>query len=187
MPYIYNEIVHHFFEEIKPLFINYLRKNFNIDYDEIMGIYTETWIDVRENIISQRVEEHTNWRAYILRIGWNKANKFVSRRPVIISTEDDKFDRAEFENAYKKEYEQVESIYNDPALKAVLGAELSYIPNPCNKILNLYYFDHFSMHQIADMMNYSSYRSANVMKNRCFEKLKTRVLNAVKHLGILEN
>lgn len=68
MPYDFNEIVHLFFEEIKPLFINYLRKNYNIDYDEIMGLYTETWIDVCENIISQRVEEHTNWRAYILRI-----------------------------------------------------------------------------------------------------------------------
>lgn len=185
MPYEYNEIVHNYFEEIKPLFINYLRKNFNLDYDEIMGLYTETWIDVRENIIAQRLEEHTNWRAYILRIGWNKASKLASRRPVMVSTEDDRFDHAEFEESYRKEYDQEESVYADPALKVVLGTELSYIPDPCNKILNLYFFDHFSMQQIADMMNYSSYRSANVVKNRCFDKLKTRVLTAVKNLGII--
>ena len=42
------------------------------------------------------------------------------------------------------------------------------------------------MKEIADSMNYSDARSANVIKNRCRDKIKERVLNAVRRLGILD-
>ena len=115
-----------------------------------------------------------------------QACKFASRTRQIPSFDDDHSDREEFENAYLKEKEAEKSIYNDPELKAVLAAELSYIPDPCNKILKMYYFDDFSMKKIADSFNYSSSRSANVVRNRCLEKIKIRVLNAVRRLGILD-
>ena len=43
------------------------------------------------------------------------------------------------------------------------------------------------MKEIADSMNYSSSRSAITTKNRCMDKLKARVLNTVRYLGILSN
>ena len=188
MPYDYNDIVRQFYEELKPLFINYLRKNFNISYDEIMDIYTDVWIDVRNNIIHGRVDANTHWKAYILRMGWNQANKKATRRPQDIDSYDDEtFNRDEFEKKYTEEKIAETSIYEDPDMQAVLAAELSYIPDPCNKILKLYYFDNLSMKEIADSMNYSSSRSAITTKNRCMDKLKARVLNTVRYLGILSN
>ncbi len=71
-------------------------------------------------------------------------------------------------------------------MQEILAAELSYIPDPCNKILKLYYFDELSMKEIAESMNYSSSRSAITTKNRCMDKLKTRVMDAVRRLGILD-
>lgn len=187
MPYEYNDIVHQFFEELKPLFVNYLRKNFPLDYDEIMNIYTEVWIDVRSNIQRGKVESGTKWKSYILRMGWNQANKKVTRRHRDIDSYDDEnFNRDEFERKYTEEKAAEISIYEDPDMKAVLNAELSYIPDPCNKILKLYYFEELSMIEIADAMNYSSSRSAITTKNRCMDKLKARVVNAVRRLGILD-
>ena len=186
MPYEYNDIVHQFFEELKPLFVNYLRKNFTITYNEIMDIYTDVWIDVRSNIQRGKVEKGTKWKAYILKMGWNQANKRATRRPHDIdSYDDEKFNRDEFEKKYTEEKAAETSIYEDPNMQAVLAAELSYIPDPCNKILKLYYFDELSMKEIADSMNYSTSRSAITTKNRCMDKLKERVKNAVRRLGIL--
>lgn len=187
MPYEYNDIVRQFFEELKPLFVNYLRKNFTLDYDEIMDIYTDVWIDVRNNITRGRVETGTKWKAYILKMGWNQANKKATRRPRDIDSYDDdeNFNRDEFEKKYTEEKAAETSIYEDPDMQAVLAAELSYIPDPCNKILKLYYFDELSMKEIADSMNYSTSRSAITTKNRCMDKLKARVVNAVRCLGIL--
>lgn len=186
MPYDYDNIVHQYYEELKPLFVNYLRKNFILSYDEAMFIYTEVWIAVRENIRRGRVEAGTKWKAYILRMGWNQANNIATRRQYIEYIDDEKFNRGEFERKYTEERAADQSIYEDPELQAVLAAELSYIPDPCNKILKLYYFDELSMKEIADAMNYSSANSAKTTKNRCMDKLKARMINAVRRLGILD-
>lgn len=186
MAFDYDNIVHKFFEELKPLFVNYLRRNFTISYDEAMDVYTDVWIDVRSNIQRGKVEKGTKWKAYILKMGWNQANKIATRRPHDVdSYDDDKFSRDDFEKKYTEEKAAETSIYEDPEMQAVLAAELSYIPDPCNKILKLYYFDELSMKEIADSMNYSNSRSAITTKNRCMEKLKDRVINAVRRLGIL--
>lgn len=182
----YNEIVHRNFEEIKQPFVNFLRKNFKIGYDDIMDIYVNVWIDVRDNIRNGRTGRVRSWRSYIFNLGWKQACKFATRKKQIPSFDDENFDREEFEREYLKEREAEISIYDDPQLKAVLGAELSYIPDPCNKILKMYYFDKFSMKEIADSMNYSDARSANVIRNRCRDKIKERVLKAVRRLGILD-
>lgn len=186
MPYEYNDIVRQFFEELKPLFVNILRKNFTISYDEAMDIYTDVWIDVRSNIACGKVQPGTKWKAYIIRMGLNQANKIATRRPIDVDSYDDvKFNRDDFEKKYTEEKAAETSIYEDPDMQAALAAELSYIPDPCNKILKLYYFDELSMKEIADSMNYSNSRSAITTKNRCMEKLKARVVNAVRRLGIL--
>ena len=182
----YNEIVHRNFEEMKTPFVNFLRKNFKIDYDDIMDIYVNVWIDVRDNIQHRKTEHVKSWRSYIFNLGWKQACKFATRKKQIPSFDDENFDREEFEKKYTEEQEAEKSIYNDPDLKTVLAAELSYIPNPCNNILKMYYFDDRSMKDIADTMNYSNSRSANVVRNRCLEKIKQRVLNAVRQLGILD-
>lgn len=186
MPTDFYEIVHQHFEEMKTPFINYLRKNFKIDYDEIMDIYMNVWIDVRDNIRNGKTERVKSWRSYIFKLGWMQACKFATRKRNIPSFDDETFDRESFEKEYTEQKEAEKSIYNDPELKAVLAAELSYIPDPCNKILKMYYFDEISMRTIADEMNYSNARSANVVKNRCFERIKQRMLNAVRRLGILD-
>ena len=182
----YNEIVHRNFEEMKTPFVNFLRKNFKIDYDDIMDIYVNVWIDVRDNIRNGKTERVRSWRSYIFNLGYKQACKFATRTRHIPSFDDVNFDGEEFEREYLKEKEAEKSIYNDPEMKAMLAAELSYIPDPCNKILKMYYFDDFSMKEIADSFNYSNSRSANVVRNRCLEKIKIRVLNAVRRLGILD-
>ena len=182
----FNEIVHRNFEEMKTPFINFLRKNFKIDYDDIMDIYVNVWIDVRDNIRNRKTERVKSWRSYIFNLGWKQACKFATRKRQIPSFDDENFDREEFEREYLKQQEAEKSIYNDPDLKAILAAELSYIPDPCNNILRMYYFDERSMKDIADTMNYNNSRSANVVRNRCLERIKQRVFNAVRRLGILD-
>lgn len=183
---VYDNIVRQWYEDIKPLFINYLRKNFYIDYDGIMDIYQNVWEDVHSNIKRGRVKKDTKWTAYILKMGWNQAYKHKIRRPQQQSLDDESFDLQGFELELARQRQEEEpSIYDDPAVKGVLGAELSYIPNPCNKILKLYYFDELTMTEIADSMNYSSSDSVKTTKNRCMDKLRKRVLSAVKRLGVI--
>lgn len=192
MEYDYNDIVNRWFEELRHPFINYIRNNFRMSYDDINDLYSESWMELRKIIVSNRATDN-KWRALLFKIGWRMADRKATCRPVMISIDqinndekDGEFNRGKFEleNAVRKM--DYKSVYEDPELQAVLGAELSYIPDPCSKILKMYYFDEFSMKEIADAMNYRSSDSAKTMKNRCLDKLKARVKDAVRLLGIID-
>lgn len=190
MPYDYDNIAHQWFEELKMPFINYIRANFSISYDEVMDLYTDTWLEVRRIILEDRAND-TKWKALIFKIGWRQADKIATRRPKHISINpgddaEETFNVGLFEAEKAAQFAEAKTVYEDPDLQAVLGAELSYIPDPCNKILKLYYFDELSMTEIAEAMNYGSSRSAITTKNRCMDKLKERVKNAVRRLGIID-
>lgn len=192
MSYDYDNIVHQWFEEYKTPFVNYIRANFVIDYDGAMDLYVTSWLEIRKIILENRAIDN-KWKSLLFLIGKRQAIKEYERLPRIESMSahspnDESFNRKQFEyeQGARKLADYYTSVYEDPELKAVLGAELSYIPDPCNKILKLYYFDEFSMTEIAQAMNYKTSRSAITTKNRCMDKLKARVVNAVRRLGILD-
>ncbi len=194
MPYEYYNIAHEWYEEIKPFFINYIYRNFNLSRDEVYDIYHDTWVEVHKIIREERAENDTKWRALIFKIGWRRANKVATRRPQHQSIDDgagsegddERFNKTEFEMEKAVQEMQYQSVYADPELQALLGTELNYIPNPCRQILNFYYFDNMSMQEIAECMNYKTARSAITTKKRCFEKFKARMWKAARRLGIFD-
>ncbi len=191
MPYDYENIVREWFEDLKLPFTNYIRANFIMSYDEAIDLYTDVWLELRKIILENRATDN-RWKALIFLIGKRQAQKIAERRPTQISLSSDtdeaeeNFNRGLFEAEKAARKMEAKSVYEDPDLQAVLGAELSYIPDPCNKILKLYYFDEMSMTEIAEAMNYRNSRSAITTKNRCMEKLRERIKRAVHRLGIID-
>lgn len=187
----FNDIAREWFEEWKMPFINYIRANFRVSYDDARDLYTETWIELRNVIVEKRATDN-RWRSLIFVIGWRMALKTAERRPQVLSVDqnwdgaDEKFNIVEFEMEKKLQMKNQKAYYEDPELKLVLAAELSCIPEPCNKILKLYYEGEMNMTEIAQTMNYSGPRSAIVTKKRCFEKLKARVKNTARMIGLID-
>lgn len=190
----YTGIVRQYYEELYRPFMNLLRSRYSdLSADTIEDLYHDVWIDVRTNILNNKVEKNTKWKAYIFKIGLFKANN-ISTRGIKTSSldisnfddDDDKFNPLEMEVERKRMQDEEPDIYQDLDLKDVLARELSYIPEPCNKILKFYYYEGLSMKMIAETMNYSSQDTAKVTKKRCFDKLKKRVMDSVRRLGIID-
>lgn len=190
----YTGIVRQYYEELYRPFINLLRSRYSdLSADTIEDLYHDVWIDVRTNILNGKVEKNTKWKAYIFKIGLFKANNVSTRgiKTASLDTsnfgdDDEKFNPLEMEVERKRMQDEDPDIYQDPELKDVLARELSYIPEPCNKVLKFYYYEGLSMKMIAEAMNYSSQDTAKVTKKRCFDKLKERVMNSVRRLGIID-
>lgn len=190
----YTGIVRQYYEELYRPFINLLRSRYSdLSADTIEDLYHDVWIDVRTNILNGKVEKNTKWKAYIFKIGLFKANNISTRgiKTASLDTsnfgdDDEKFNPLEMEVERKRMQDEEPDIYQDPELKDVLARELSYIPEPCNKVLKFYYYEGLSMKMIAEAMNYSSQDTAKVTKKRCFDKLKERVMNSVRRLGIID-
>lgn len=185
MEYEYDDIVQKWFEELKTPFINLLCSRYKLGYDDAMDIYCDTWTDVYDNIKNGKVQSGTNWKAYIFRMGLNKANKLVTRGPQFDSIDAEAFNQAEFDKAYNSEAERHPAIYRNPEVLAVLQRVLSYIPDPCNTIFNLY-INKFTMEQIAGAMNYKNADTAKNTKKRCMDKLRNRVMEAVRLSGVFD-
>lgn len=186
MPYNYDNIVQEYFENLKQPFQNYLRKFFRLGYDDIMIIYTDVWLAVRDNIRKGKVRNNTRWEAYILRMGFYQACKMVEQAPPVTFFGDGHFDRTEFERQNSGLWDADDSICKNPEMQAVLGEELGYIPEPCNKMLRMYYYEELSMTEIAAAMNYSNSRCAITTVDRCRKRLKTRLMRVAKHLGFVD-
>lgn len=179
------DIVRDYYEETKPLFVNLLHKRFDLDYDDIEDIYSEVWCDLRKLIIGGKVTDQNRWKALIIKMGLRRAGKVAVKNQNTFSLDDETFSHEVFFGKYINDRQEDPSIYENPDIQSVLAAELSYIPEPCNKILRLFYYEGFSMDEIAGLMNYKNSRCAITTKNRCYNKLKERVINTVRMLGLI--
>lgn len=190
MSYDFDNIVLQWYEELKLPFINYIHTNFSLSYDDTMDLYNDAWMAVRDIIMEGRASG-SNWRSLILTIGRRQAEKVAKRRLFIVSLysfgddEEEKFNRGLFEAEKAKAAMDATTVYEDPELRAILGQELNYIPEPCNKVLQFYYYQEMSMTEIAEAMNYSSSRSAITIKNRCMDKLRMRIKKAARNIGLV--
>lgn len=118
-------------------------------------------------------------------MGFNKACNQSRRRNDVTSIDENGFDMAEFERKATERSEEEESILRDPELQAVLAAELGYIPDTCNKILRLHFYEGFKMAEIAEMMNYNTARSAITTMSRCLSNLRKRVKDTALRVGLI--
>ncbi len=186
MCYNYDNIVHEWFESLKLPFVNYIRANFVMSYDDVLDLYTEVWLEVRRIIMEGRATDN-KWKALIFKIGYRKAMRVCQQRPDLRSVSDDgddeRFNPVLFEMEKKLREMEAKTLYEDADLLAVLSSELSYIPDKCNKILKLYYCENISLKEIAQALRYKTSRSVIVTKKRCVEKLKSRVERAMHLLS----
>lgn len=191
MAYNYEDIVRDWFEELKLPFLNYIHANFNISYDDIMDLYSDSWLELRRIILDGKATDN-KWRALIFTIGWRNANKMSKIEKTKISFNnaetgiDGTFNHDLLELKIKENQTEYNQVSGNPDLQMVVGSEISYIPEPCCSLLKMYYYEEMSMRHIAEALNYKNDRTVISTKKRCLNKLKARVVNAAKHWGILD-
>ncbi len=59
-----------------------------------------------------------------------------------------------------------------------LKKALKLLGDPCEKILDLYYFEGKSDKQIAEIMNYKNPETAKTMRHKCLERLRKLLFNS---------
>lgn len=163
------------FEADRQAFINFIRKSFRLNGDEITDIYNEVWIDVIDNIRRGRTEHVRNWKSYVFDIGRKKACKLVTRRT--------EMERIEDEEGYSHDFQMIclETIESDNWQIAYLEqiemllTELQRMPERQREVLEHFYIDGMSMAEIASLMGYRGPRSVITVKQRSVEHLQKRM------------
>lgn len=187
----YQDIVLQWYNKVRPLFVNTLRSRFcELDYDTIEDLYQETFLAVYENLQAGKVRENTSWQSYIIGIGIKQASKLLRHKTETIYEYDnsDADGQLQISRAVEKilsERVEEESVYNNIEAQNLLGEELSFTPEPCNKIIRLFYYDGMSMEDIATAVNFRNATTAKSKKSQCMKSLTERVKACFKRAEII--
>ena len=188
----YEEIVRQWYNKVRPLFVNTLRKRFSqMDFDTIENLYQDAFLAVYENLQARRVRENTSWSSYIIQIGINLANKELRHEGITDSIYESDGDNEEGRKEISRTVEKLlsegfgedEPLYKNENALSLLGDELNHTPEPCNTILRLYYYEDFSMDNIAIALNFKNATTAKTKKSMCMTDLIKRVACSFKNAG----
>lgn len=192
MQVTYEDIVRKWYNKLKPLFTNTLKRNYDsLSYDAIDDIYQDSFMAVYENLLRGRIKENTSWSAYILQIGMNMANKSILRIKKHESMDGGFDSEDEHKSGIVLEVEKAllldgdNPLHSDQAIK-LLGDELILTPEPCNTIIRMYYYDNLSFEDIAAAINFKNGDTVKAKKWQCMKTFIERVKAAFKREEIID-
>ena len=164
----------------------YLQSTFSMSRSDCEDVFQEAFIVLYKKITEGELVLTSTLSTYFIGICRNKAHEKMrgkGKELYIIDdaphstrdeNEDERIDRL---LALEDNTEQIEF-----RKEAVVREIVAKLPEPCNKILWGFYYDGFSMKTLAQMLNYASEGSVQVVKYRCVEKFKTRFMEISKQL-----
>lgn len=150
-------------------FINFSRK-YNIEESDAVDIYQDAILILRDNAVNGRIDNlQSNISTYLFAIGKYRIfhNFRVQSRLKMTNDFDLVEDNIDFDvNLYgkvlTKEQELLKKFYDQ------LG-------DRCKSILNLFYYQGYTLDEIRSILNYSNKKVLKSQKSRCIKQLKDLV------------
>lgn len=186
-------IVRKYYNRLREPFLRKLTRQYpSMRLDIAEDLYQEAFIAVQDNIQRGKVRPDTDWNAYILTIGLNMASKEQRHGgitdPFDAMYDDDKEDgnnrlARKVEDIIKEMPEEETALCNNPEVLSRLGNELEHTPEPCGKIIRLFYYTDATMEDIAEETGLKNAQTAKAKKSQCMTDLINRVTEALRRAG----
>ena len=151
-------------------FLNFAH-GFGINHEDALDIYQDTIIAFRENVISGKLTElKCAPSTYLCAIGKYKIFQLLRRQKpnsldgkVIVEETNEVMDVNLFEEEYTNKVEMI-------------GEQLKKLSNRCREILTLFYYEGYTLDEIAAILDYSNKLVLKSQKSRCLKQLKDSIL-----------
>ncbi len=189
----FEHIVRKYYNRLREPFMRKLTRQYPaMRLDTAEDLYQEAFIAVQDNIQRGKVRPNTEWNAYILTIGLNMASKEQRHRGItdpFDSMYDD--DKEDGNNRLARKVEEIimempgeeAALCNNPEVLSRLGNELNHTPEPCGKIIRLFYYTDASMEDIAEETGLKNAQTAKAKKSQCMTDLINRVTDVLRRAG----
>ena len=189
----FEQIVRKYYNRLREPFLRKLTRQIpSMRLDTAEDLYQEAFIAVQDNIHRGKVRPDTDWNAYILTIGLNMASK-EQRHGGITDPFDTMYDDGKedgnnrlarkVEDIIKEMPEEEAALCNNPEVLSRLGNELEHTPEPCGKIIRLFYYTDATMEDIAEETGLKNAQTAKAKKSQCMTDLINRVTEALRRAG----
>lgn len=189
----FEHIVRNFYNRLREPFLRKLTQQYpSMRLDTAQDLYQEAFIAVQDNIKRGKVRPNTDWNAYILTIGLNMASKeqrHAGRTYTIGKMSDDNEEDAnnrlvrKVEDIIKEMPEDEAALCNNQEVLSQLGNELDHTPDPCGKIIKMFYYTDATMEEIAEETGFKNAQTVKAKKSQCMTDLINRVTEALRRVG----
>lgn len=154
------------YSENREAFINFSKK-YNIEKYDAVDIYQDAILVLRENAINGKINNlNSNISTYLFAIGKYKIfhsyrlkSKFDLKNEFDIGEKNIDFDVNLLDEELTNQQKLLKEYFNK------LG-------DRCKKVLNLFYYQGYTLDEITEVLNYSSKKVLKSQKSRCVKQLK---------------
>lgn len=146
-------------------FIVWAQSKYKIRKEQAQDVFQESLFEFYQNIISGKLTELvSNEKTYIFQIGKFKIINSIKKESKITYFENLQLIKG-------KEFEEFMQVEDQNYSNEQLKDAIAKLPEDCQKVLKLYYFDEFDMESIAENMGYKNADTAKSKKSICMKKL----------------
>lgn len=161
------KVLNQLYQIYRDEFIHWTRWKFNCKESDSIDVFQETMIAFYENVINDKITEfQSSVKTYLFAIGRNiLLKRFRNEKK-------GKTEELEVLQNVANEL-QTEDYINLTERQQAIAELLEKLGEPCKTLLQLFYYQRYSVNAIMNTMNY---KNASVVKNqkvRCIKRLRT--------------
>ncbi|MBX2814647.1 MAG: sigma-70 family RNA polymerase sigma factor [Saprospiraceae bacterium] len=154
------------YDQFRSEFITWSQKSYGLQDDKAIELYQQSFTAFYYNVRERKITQlESSIKTYLFAIGKNKIRDHFKKS----QRNDESLD----EHHHIGVDAQIMSKYESVDLSSKVKFLLNRIGEPCQTVLKLYYFEHYSMESIASRMNYKSENVAAKRKFTCLKQLRT--------------
>ncbi len=146
-------------------FIVWSCKEFRANEEQAKDAFQEAILDFHQNIVSgQLTELISSEKTYLFQIGKHKILNLIKKEGRITYNDNLQLIKG-------KEFEDYMEDENKAYTQEQISSAINKLPEDCQKILKLHYFNEYDMDSIAREMDYKNADTAKAKKSVCMKKL----------------
>jgi len=156
------------YDTYRSLFVKYAVKYFSTDLSVIEDIYQESFLTLYKNIINGKITTlKCSLSTYLFAIGKIKLLNYEKGKKKYYEVDLN-------DHLLKTEIETEGSDWNKK--QEIVYQMVREMPDPCRRVLSLYYWNRKSMREIALEMNYKNEQIAKNRKHFCLKSFKEKLI-----------
>lgn len=168
--------IERFYNQYRKEFITWAVKSFRCSKDEAIEIFQQSMVIFYENVKNGKIKNiESNPKTYLFAIGKNKIYEKLR-------AESRQNPLSKDETAHEPEIEEEVYKNEEHKLKAV-EKSLKKLGDPCQNILQQFYYHRASMEDIAQNMNYKNAATVKNLKYKCLQRLKNLLHDELQIIG----
>ncbi len=162
------EVLNRLYLEHKSGFVSWAISKYGIEENRVKDIYQDAIIIIYEKAIDGNLVLESSFKTFVYAIGKNLLLQEIDKKTRI----------GKHSDRMNEHFEFLSGLGDTEIYEKRVDATKSWLENleePCRSILISYYFYKKSMIEIAETFGYKSPDVAKTQKNRCLNKLRTKV------------